>query len=302
MTTRTALVTGGTRGIGLGIAQALARDGWSLVLVGTRPSADVAPVLDDLAGAAAAPLPTPQPRVPAPVPRVPSPESRTPTLPPTALSPQSPVPNPRSYVGRPRYVAADLASRDARMQLLDELRELGPIHALVNNAGRAPRVRADVLEASEESFDELMRTNLQGPYFLTQAIARDMLERKREDPSFAASIVFITSVSATMASVNRGDYCISKAGLSMAARLFAARLASAGMPVFEVRPGVIATDMTARVKELYDRRIADGLIPEGRWGDPADVGQIVAALVRGDAPYATGTVINVDGGLSIPRL
>jgi NAD(P)-dependent dehydrogenase (short-subunit alcohol dehydrogenase family) len=279
MTTGTALVTGGTRGIGLGIAQALARDGWHLVLVGTRPSAEVAPVLDDLAGAAA----------------LPSPESRTP-------SPQSPVPSPQPRVRRPAYVAADLASRDARMQLLGELRQLGPIHALVNNAGRAPRVRADVLEASEESFDELMRTNLQGPYFLTQAIARDMLERKREDPSFAASIVFITSVSATMASVNRGDYCISKAGLSMAARLFAARLASDGIPVFEVRPGVIATDMTARVKELYDRRIADGLIPEGRWGDPADVGQIVAALVRGDAPYATGTVINVDGGLSIPRL
>ena len=200
------------------------------------------------------------------------------------------------------YLAADLASQEARTRLLDDVRATGPIHALINNAGRAPRVRADILDASEDSFDELMRTNLQGPYFLTQAIARDMLEQRRADAAFAATIVFITSVSAVMASVNRGDYCVSKAGLSMAARLFAARLAGDGIPVFEVRPGVIATDMTARVKELYDRRIADGLIPERRWGDPADVGRIVAALVRGDAPYATGSVINVDGGLSIPRL
>ena len=256
MTSRTALVTGGTRGIGLGVAQALAAEGWGLVLVGTRPQEEVAPVVQALAAASPA----------------------------------------------VHYLIADLASPHARAQLLDEIRGRGPIHALVNNAGRAPRVRADILEASEESFAELIHTNLQGPYFLTQGIARDMLDHRRDDPTFAASIVFITSVSAEMVSVNRGDYCISKAGLSMAARLFAARLAGHGIPVFEVRPGVIATDMTERVKELYDRRIADGLIPEGRWGQPGDVGRIVAALVRGDAPYATGTVINVDGGLSIPRL
>jgi len=256
MTSRTALVTGGTRGIGLGVAQALAAEGWGLVLVGTRPQEEVAPVVQALAAASPA----------------------------------------------VHYLIADLASPHARAQLLDEIRGRGAIHALVNNAGRAPRVRADILEASEESFAELIHTNLQGPYFLTQGIARDMLDHRRDDPTFAASIVFITSVSAEMVSVNRGDYCISKAGLSMAARLFAARLAGHGIPVFEVRPGVIATDMTERVKELYDRRIADGLIPEGRWGQPGDVGRIVAALVRGDAPYATGTVINVDGGLSIPRL
>ncbi|MEO7270379.1 MAG: 3-ketoacyl-ACP reductase [Vicinamibacterales bacterium] len=275
MTPRTALITGGTRGIGLGIAQALAREGWSLVLVGTRPAADVRVILEQLVAVATS--------TPSPGSRAPSPESR--------------VPGPEVC-----YFAADLASQEARTRLLDDVRATGPIHALVNNAGRAPRVRADILDASEDSFDELMRTNLQGPYFLTQAIARDMLERKRVNAGFAASIVFITSVSAVMASVNRGDYCVSKAGLSMAARLFAARLAGDGIPVFEVRPGVIATDMTARVKELYDQRIADGLIPEGRWGEPDDVGRIVAALVRGDAPYATGTVINVDGGLSIPRL
>src|SRR6185295_9608619 len=162
----------------------------------------------------------------------------------------------------------------------------GVVNALVNNAGRAPRVRADLLEATEESLEEVLRTNLQGPYFLTQAIVRDQVERRRIDPSFEASVVFITSVSAEMASPNRGEYCVSKAGLSMAARLFAARLAEHGIPVFEVRPGIIATDMTAAVRESYDRRIADGLVPERRWGGPDDVGRAVAALVRGDVPYA----------------
>ena len=126
--------------------------------------------------------------------------------------------------------------------------------------------------------------------------------RRQADASFTASIVFITSVSAEMASVNRGEYCVSKAGLSMAARLFAVRLAGHGIPVYEVRPGIIETDMTAGVKEAYDQRIADGLVPERRWGTPEDVGRVVAALLRGDAPYATGSVINVDGGLSMPRL
>jgi NAD(P)-dependent dehydrogenase (short-subunit alcohol dehydrogenase family) len=147
-----------------------------------------------------------------------------------------------------------------------------------------------------------MRANLQGPYFLTQAIARDQVARRAEDPSFHASIVFITSVSADMASTNRGEYCVSKAGLAMTVKLFASRLAEHGIPVYEVRPGIVATDMTASVKEVYDRRIADGLVPERRWGQPEDVGRVVAALVRGDLPYATGSVIHVDGGLSVPRL
>jgi len=172
----------------------------------------------------------------------------------------------------------------------------------VNNAGRAPRVRADLLDATEESFDEVLRTNLQGPYFLTQAVARDQVERRRADPAFRASIVFITSVSAEMMSINRGDYCVSKAGLSMAAKLFAVRLAPEGIPVYEIRPGVISSDMTAAVRDVYDRRIAEGLIPEARWGEPEDVGRAVAALLRGDVPYATGTVLHVDGGLSLPRL
>jgi NAD(P)-dependent dehydrogenase (short-subunit alcohol dehydrogenase family) len=254
---RTALVTGGTRGIGLGIARALARDRWNLVLCGVRPEPDVAEIVEQL----------------------------------------------RASEIAVEYVRADVAERDDRTRLVDRLRgQFGAVHALVNNAGRAPRVRADLLEATEESFEELMRTNLQGPYFLTQAIARDQLARRAGDPAFQACIVFITSVSAEMASVNRGEYCVSKAGLAMAVRLFSTRLAAHGIPVYEVRPGIIATDMTAGVKEMYDRRIADGLVPERRWGQPEDVGRVVAALARGDLPYATGTVVHVDGGQSVPRL
>jgi len=209
----------------------------------------------------------------------------------------------RQLGGAVHYVAADLAAPADRARLVDDVRKrFGAVNALVNNAGRAPAIRADLLEATEESFDALIGTNLRGPYFLTQAIARDQVERRRADASFEASIVFITSVSAEMASPNRGEYCVSKAGLSMAARLFAARLAAHGVPVYEVRPGIIATDMTAAVQQTYDTRIADGLVPERRWGQPEDVGRVVTALLRGDLPYATGSVINVDGGLSVPRL
>ena len=199
-----------------------------------------------------------------------------------------------------QYWPADIGSPNDRMQLLASVvSHFGTLHALVNNAGRAPRVRADLLAAAEESFEEVLRTNLQGPYFLTQSVARLFTQASDTRPR---SIVFVTSVSAELASPHRGEYCVSKAGLSMAAKLFAARLAPDGIPVYEVRPGVIATDMTAGVKEMYDKRIADGLIPEGRWGQPDDVGRAVAALVRGDVAYATGSVISIDGGLSIPRL
>ncbi len=254
---RAALITGGTRGIGLGVAQALARDGWNLVLSGQRHADDVSPVLRELEGLGS----------------------------------------------KVEYVAGNIADPAARAAIVAQVRaRIGGLNALVNNAGRAPGVRADIIDATEDSFEEVLRTNLQGPYFLTQAIARDMLDRKRSNPDFRATIVFVTSVSAEMISINRGEYCISKAGLAMAASLFAVRLAPQGIPVYDVRPGVIATDMTSAVKDTYDRRIADGLVPEARWGQPDDVGRTVCALLRGDLPYATGSVIHVDGGLSLPRL
>jgi 3-oxoacyl-[acyl-carrier protein] reductase len=255
---RVALVTGGTRGIGLGVCRALAADGWSLALCGVRPEEAVRDVLAAL----------------------------------------------RSHGGPAEYVQADVASADDRARLVEQVvARFGTIDALVNNAGRGPRVRADLLDASEASFEELVRTNLQGPYFLTQAVARLLLARRSADVVTPPSaIVFITSVSADMASANRGDYCVSKAGLAMAVKLFAIRLAPHGVPVYEVRPGIVATDMTASVREAYDARIAGGLVPEARWGTPEDVGRAVAALLRGDVSYATGTIIHVDGGLTIPRL
>ena len=192
-----------------------------------------------------------------------------------------------------------------RSRLLNAIEtRFGRLDALVNNAGKAPDVRADLLEATEASFEDLIRTNLQGPYFLTQQVARMMSARRaglEAPPPQPGGIVFVTSVSAELASPNRGEYCVSKAGLAMAAQLFAVRLAPQGIAVFEVRPGIIATDMTAKVKDVYDQRIADGLVPEGRWGQAEDVGKTVAALMRGDLPYATGSVIHVAGGLQIGR-
>ncbi len=252
---RVALVTGGTRGIGLAIARALASEGLDLALCGRRPAEGVAAALGEL----------------------------------------------RSLDREVLYVSADIASPNDRSRLLDAVIErYGAVDVLVNNAGMAPRERMDILEATEDSFEEVLGTNLQGPYFLTRDIARQMIAApRREGPRV---VVFITSVSATLASTSRGEYCVSKAGLSMAARLFALRLAEHDISVFEVRPGIVATDMTATVRDSYDRAIADGLVPERRWGQPEDVGRVVAALVRGDVPHATGSILMVDGGLSIPRL
>jgi 3-oxoacyl-[acyl-carrier protein] reductase len=254
---RVALVTGGARGIGLGIARCLAEAGFDLALCGTREQSALGDTLDGLRGAGA----------------------------------------------DVAYVRADVSERADRLRLVDALRErFGRLHVLVNNAGIAPPQRADLLEAGEESFDRLVAVNLKGPYFLTQAVARLFLEQTQAEPQWQGCVVFVTSVSAEMASTNRGDYCVSKAGLSMAARLWAVRLAAEGIPVYEVRPGIVRTDMTAGVAAKYDALIADGTIPQARWGEPADVGRVVAALARGDAPYSTGAVITVDGGLAIPRL
>jgi len=254
---RVALVTGGTRGIGLGIARALAAEGFDLALCGRREETAVLPVLAELGGGGAAAC----------------------------------------------YFRADVGERADRARLVSLVRErFGRLHVLVNNAGVAPAARADLLDAGEESFERLVRTNLQGPYFLTQAVARWMIEQVRAGGGWSGCVVNVTSVSATVVSTNRGEYCVSKAGLAMAAQLWAVRLAEFAIPVYEVRPGIIRTDMTAGVADKYDRLIAEGLVPQGRWGTPEDVGRVVAALARGDAPYSTGAVLVVDGGLTIPRL
>lgn len=257
MSRRVALVTGGSRGIGFGVALALAREGFDLAVCGVRDEA-----------AAAEPL--------------------------AALR----------AIGRDvLYVVCDVSRTEARARLVDAVRaRFGRLNVLVNNAGMAPRERRDVLEATEASFEEVLRVNLQGPYFLTQACARWMIEQQGADASFQACIVNVSSVSATVASINRGEYCISKAGVSMATQLWAARLGSHGIPVYEVRPGVIRTDMTAGVQAKYDKLIAEGLLVQPRWGTPEDVGRVVAALARGDLAYSTGQVLMVDGGLTLPRL
>lgn len=201
-------------------------------------------------------------------------------------------------------IQADISSRQDRARLVAEtLEKLGRIDALVNNAGIAPKARADITEASEESFEELIRTNLQGPYFLTQAVVRHWRSGKHTPAlSTGFKIIFVTSISADTASVNRGDYCISKAGLAMAAQLWATRLAEEAIQVVELRPGIMATDMTAGVKEKYDKLLADGLVPQRRWGTAEDVGLAVRSVIAGHLPFSTGAVIPVDGGFHLRRL
>ena len=200
---------------------------------------------------------------------------------------------------------ANIADASDRKELLQKTREqFGRLDFLVNNAGIAPEKRTDLLDATVESFDQLIDVNLKGPYFLTQAVARWMIEQRTSAKihDYRPVIVNITSVSAYAASPERGDYCVSKAGLSMMTKLYAARLANEGINVYEIRPGVIATDMTAGVKEKYDRLIDADLTPLKRWGTPEDVGRAVAAVATGMFPFSTGEVINVDGGFHLRRL
>jgi 3-oxoacyl-[acyl-carrier protein] reductase len=254
---RAALVTGGTRGIGLGIARALAGKGFDLALNGVRDESAVAGVLDEL----------------------------------------------RLLGVEAHYLQADISNGADRQRLVSGARaRLGRLHVLVNNAGVAPAVRADLLEAREASFDRVLSINLKGPYFLTQSVARWMAEQREADADYTGCIVNVTSISATVASPSRGEYCVSKAGLAMASQLWAVRLAELGIAVYEVRPGIIDTDMTAGVHERYDALIGAGLVPERRWGTPEDVGRAVAALATGAVPYATGAVVLVDGGLTLARL
>ncbi len=252
-----AFITGSSRGIGLGVAEHLARKGFDLAINGIRDETAVMEVLARL----------------------------------------------RTLGANVIYCQGSIADAQARAAMLARINaHFGQLNVLVNNAGIAPSVRADILEATEASFDQLLNTNLKGAYFLTQAAANWMIQQKAETADFQASIITISSISATVASVNRGDYCISKAGLSMATQLFAVRLGEFGIPVYEVRPGIIKTDMTAGVSAKYDKLIADGLTVQPRWGLPDDVGRAVAALAGGDFPYSTGQVFMIDGGLTLAKL
>ena len=201
------------------------------------------------------------------------------------------------------YCQGNIAIGEDRKRILSQVKNhFNRLHILVNNAGIAPTERRDILNATEESFDEVISVNLKGNYFLTQDAANWMIDQKKADPNFNGCIINISSISATVASVNRGEYCISKAGISMATQLFAVRLGEFDIPVYEVRPGVTQTDMTEGVKDKYDRLIADGLCVQKRWGQPEDVGKVVGAMAMGSFPYSTGQVFMVDGGLTIPRL
>lgn len=201
-------------------------------------------------------------------------------------------------------VSAQLSSATERQAMIDAmLGEFGRLDGLVNNAGIAPKVRADITEADEENFDEVIAVNLRGPYFLSQLAAQWWLAHPGQSRLPGGyKLVFVTSISVHTASVNRGEYCIAKAGLAMAAQLWSVRLAAEGVQVYEVRPGIMKTDMTAGVTDKYNKLIADGLVPQKRWGTPEDVGLSVAALCRGDFPFSTGTIIDVDGGFQLRRL
>ncbi|MEW6071740.1 MAG: 3-ketoacyl-ACP reductase [Planctomycetota bacterium] len=202
------------------------------------------------------------------------------------------------------YARGDVGDARAREEIVAAARaRFGRLHVLVNNAGVGSRERGtDLLATTEDAFAWILRANLLGPHFLTQLAARWMLEQKRADPGWTGCVVNVTSVSAELASIDRADYCVSKAALSMATRAWAMRLAPEGIPVYELRPGIVRTDMTARAAADYDRRIAAGLVPEPRWGTPEDMGRAVAMLATGGLTYAPGQVLVVDGGMSLPRL
>lgn len=205
--------------------------------------------------------------------------------------------------GAATTVAADVGRLDDHERLLGAaLETFGRVDLLVNNAGIAPPVRADLLEAGPESFDQVLGTNLRGPYFLTQRVARAMLALLAEGRIRTPKIVNVSSISAYTASTNRGDYCLSKAAVAMMTALFADRLANDGINVYEIRPGIIATDMTGPVQAKYDALIADGLTPIRRWGQPSDVAKAVAAVAEDWLPFSTGQVLDVDGGFHLRRL
>jgi NAD(P)-dependent dehydrogenase (short-subunit alcohol dehydrogenase family) len=253
---KTAIVTGGSRGIGFAISLRLAKDGFNVALVGTRPESDCAKNIEALAAVSS------------------------------------------DYL----YIRADVGSTAGRGQIIgDTINKFGAIHVLVNNAGVAPKVRADLLEMTEESYDYVMNTNAKSVMFLSQLAARVMMGqplcgKKR------GTIINIGSCSADVSSVNRGEYCVSKAGIAMLTKLYADRLAREGIFVHEIRPGVIQTDMTAGASEKYERLIKEGLFPIARWGTPEDVAGAVSVFAGDDFLYTTGNYVDVDGGFHIQRL
>lgn len=258
MKKKVALITGGSRGIGFGIAEKFAHKGYDLVLSGRRPAEDVADAVTSL----------------------------------------------QDIGGRVIYCASDISKSADRSELLHQTREIfGRLDVLVNNAGVAPRSRVDILDASEASFEYVLRVNLQGPFFLTQAAANWMLEQHRASSDYNGVIINIGSISAEVISLNRGEYCISKAGVAMATQLFAARLSGDNISVFEIRPGIIKTDMTSAVVDKYNKLILEeDICVIKRWGLPEDIGTVAAAMAAGEMPYCVGQVITVDGGLTLPRL
>lgn len=200
-------------------------------------------------------------------------------------------------------VPGDISNLEDHQLILESvLDRFGRIDVLVNNAGIAPEIRQDILQTSTESYDRVLSVNTRGAFFLTQRIAKQMIEDTGKKPGAHRSVVFISSISATVSSPSRAEYCISKAALSQVARLYAHRLAEFAIHVYEIRPGIIRTSMTEPVQEHYDRLIAEGLIPQGRWGDPDDVGRAVLSLVRGDFGYSTGIIVDISGGMQIQRL
>ena len=257
MRKNTAIITGAGRGIGRGIALALAKHGWNIA-INYRGNAAAAAETLEMVNAAD---------------------------------------------GQGIVVQANIADSVDRERLITETTTaFGRIDLLVNNAGMAPRRRLDILETTEASYDEVMAVNLKGPFFLTQQVANQMIAMQQAGTIIRPKIINIGSISAYTSSPNRGEYCISKAGMGMMTTLFADRLAGEGINVYEIRPGIIETDMTGAVKEKYDHLIADGLTPIRRWGQPDDIAQAVVALAEGSFPFSTGEIINVDGGFHFRRL
>ena len=257
MGNRWALVTGSTRGIGGGIAQALAEGGCNVVLNSRRKPSDIETILNRFKKNGVEAL----------------------------------------------YIRADISEKQDRDKIILFLKEkTGRLDVLVNNAGVAPLERKDILEVSEESYDRILNINAKGPFFLTQAIAVWMRDLSDKIENYTPQIINITSISAYTASVSRPEYCISKAAMSMLTKLFAVKLAGDNIGVYEIRPGIILTDMTKGVKAKYDKLIGEGLLPIRRWGTPDDVARAVAAIASGSLPYSTGAILDVDGGFHLKTL